>query len=57
MSKNEVLRAEITVLKDRLRTARDKEILLLTRLIDLQNRFDALSNHLKENNENHPTVL
>ena len=48
MSKNEALREEITLLKFRLKTARDKEILLLTQLLNLQKQHDYLLNHLKE---------
>ena len=36
LSKNEALRQEIDLLRSRMRTARDEEIMLLTKLIDAE---------------------
>lgn len=43
ISKNDKLREEIALLKIRLKTARDKEILLLTKLIEAEQRFTRVN--------------
>jgi len=42
-SRNDQLREEIARLKFRLKTARDKEIILLSKLIEMQKRIDVFT--------------
>ena len=47
MSKLDQLRAEIDLLKFRLKTARDKEILLLTRLVELEKLHEQVLEQIR----------